>query len=408
MDRRTLLLIVCAFAITRLAGVWLADHPVAYGRDVTGDVATYESKAEAIIDEGWAPYSNVPVEYPPGALPFLLAPEIGFDDISFRVKFIALMLAVDILGLIGLMRLAGRWGSPLGCWLWIALVPLLGPLVYLRLDLAPAVATIWALERASVGGSFGTGAWLGFGTIAKLYPVFFLLPGLSSTRRRALLMAGVVVLTIPVLALGGGLDDLYRTVFGYHATRSVQVESTWATGLLLAMRQGYESVIRLNFGAFHIEGGVASLVKTIGTVVSLAALASVIVLSLRRVGRGAARALAAACFTILVVSMATGLVLSPQFFVWIFALAAVTLADPATPMRLTALLLLPAAALTQWVFPFLYEPILELDALGLFVLSLRNLFLVTVAAIAVTKLYGMPRALVGGREEAASPAPATS
>ena len=405
MDRRTLLLIVAAFVLTRLAGAWLADHPSTYGRDVTGDVASYEKKAEAIVDLGWAPYSNVPVEYPPGSLPLILGPASVLDDLSFRVKFIALMVAVDVIGFIGLVRLARRWDSPIGCWLWIALVPLLGPIVYLRLDLAPAVATIWALERASVRGAFGTGAWLGFGTIAKLYPGFFFLPALWSSRRRLLLLAGAIALTIPVIALGGNLDDVYRTVFGYHATRSIQVESTWATGLLLAMRQGYDSVIRLNFGAFHIEGGVASVLKTVGTAVSILTLAGVVLLSLRRVGREAPRALAAACFAILSASMATGLVLSPQFFVWIFAIAAVTLADPLTPMRLPALLLVPVAALTQWVYPFLYDPILELDALGLFVLAARNVLLVTVAVLAVWRLFGMRTA---EREAATSLTPAAS
>lgn len=401
-----LVLLVCAFALTRLAGAWLADHPQTYREDVTGDVATYELKARAIVEGGWAPYSNVPVEYPPGSLPFIIGPATVLDDISFRVKFIVLMLAADILGFIGLIRLAKRWGSTLGCWLWVALVPLLGPIVYLRLDLVPAMATIWLLERAAASNAIQTGAWLSFGVIAKLYPIFFFLPAVRETRHRRLLVIGAAAMFVPLLALGTNLDDVYRTVFGYHATRSIQVESTWATPFLVAMRRGYDAVIRLNFGAFHIEGGLAPTVKTLASIVSLIAVALMTVLALRRIPRGNARTLAAACFAILVVSISTGLVFSPQFLIWVFALAGVTLADPDSPMKLACALLIPVTALTQWVYPFLYDPVLEVQSLGVAVLSLRNLLMVALAAIAVAQLARLSRVNAFEREEAASTPPA--
>jgi hypothetical protein len=390
MDRRMLVLLVVAFIATRIVGAWLADHPATYGADAVGDVANYERKAQVIVDEGWAPYSNVPVEYPPGSLPFILAPHVVAEDLSYRVNYIALMLLVDVFGFIGICRIAARWGSSLGAWLWVLLVPLLGPIVYLRLDLIPAVATIWALERASVGGAFGTGAWLSFGTIAKLYPALLFVPALWTMRRRGLLLAGAAATVVPLAALGGSIDDVGRTVLGYHAERGIQVESTWASGLLLAMRRGGESVIRFDFGAFHVEGGGAETLKTIASLVAAAALIAVTWMVVRRSSREDTKMLAASSFTIVLTMVATGLVFSPQFLVWLFALAAVALAVTDSPVRWPALMLLPIALLTQWIFPFHYEQLLDLEALPVFVLICRNLMVLSATALALWGIYRRP------------------
>jgi hypothetical protein len=129
-----------------------------------------------VVASGGMPYSEVPIEYPPGVLPFVLVPAWLQHHlrIPFPPSFILLMIAVDGLGLTGLRRLGRRWGSDLGAWLWVVALPLLGPIVLLRLDLVPAVATIWCLERAAAGRWTAAGAFLGFGCLAKLYPLFLL------------------------------------------------------------------------------------------------------------------------------------------------------------------------------------------------------------------------------------------
>src|SRR5215468_3302172 len=57
---------------------------------------------------------------------------------AYLAAFVLAMLAVDGAFTAALWRAAGRRTTP-GFWLWILVVPVLGPLVYARFDLVPAV-----------------------------------------------------------------------------------------------------------------------------------------------------------------------------------------------------------------------------------------------------------------------------
>ncbi len=394
MSRRAWLVLIGAFMVTRLAGGWLATHPDDYAGIVAGDLVGYQQKAVAILDEGGKPYGNVPLEYPPGSLPLILGPEaIPDQEVSYRTGFVALLLLVDVVGFIGLVRLARRWGSTTGPWLWVALVPALGPLVFLRLDLLPAVATIWVLERAAAGGWFSSGAALSFGALTKIYPALFFPVTLWAVppKRRLLFCLGALWVVIPLIGFGDSLDDVARSVLGYHATRSIQVESTWATPLLIAMRNGYESTIALNFGAFHLEGGISPTLKTVANGASVLVVVATTILAIRRIEPGRVTQLAGAMLMILLSTMATGLVFSPQFVVWLFALGAAVLCSRPAHLVAPIVLLVPIAALTQLVYPFLYPRLLELDPLAIFVVAARNVLLATAAGLAVWQTYQSPR-----------------
>ncbi len=395
MSRHGWVFLIAAFAITRLVGGWLATHPDRYDPDVAGDLVTYEQKAVAIVEEGGKPYGDVPLEYPPGALPLILGPQVIPGGATYAIKFVALLMALDAAAFLGLSRLARRWGSARGLWIWVVLVPALGPIVYLRLDLLPAVATIWALERASAAGWLGSGASLSFGTLAKFYPAFFIPVALwvTPSKRRLMFFLGALWVVVPLIGLGGAIDDVFRSVIGYHTERSIQVESTWATGFLLAMRNGYESTITLSFGAFHIEGGISSAVKVLATVASLAGLAGGLALGITRLRQGEVEKLATAMFMILAVTMATGVVFSPQFMTWLIALGAAVWCGVDRHMDPAIWPLIPTAILTQVVFPFRYDDLLALDASTIFILSARNVLLVTTAALAVWAFLQIQREL---------------
>jgi hypothetical protein len=390
MSRRAAFVLLGAFVLTRLVGAWLADHPDTYQGIVAGDLVLYEEKAQAILDEGGKPYGSVPLEYPPGALPLILGPEaIPDDPLSYRTGFILLLLAVDVLAFIGLWRLGRRWGSMAGPWLWVALVPSLGPLVYLRLDLLPAVATIWALERAAAKEWFSSGAALSFGAVAKIYPVLFFPVALwaASPRKRWLFCLGALWIVVPLIGFGDSLDDVTRAVLGYHSHRSIQVESTWATPLLIAMRNGYDSGIFLSFGAFHVEGGITPMLKTTANALSAIVVLFTTLLAVKRVKPGDAQQLAASMFMILLATMAVGLVFSPQFVIWLFALGGAVLSSKRSDLKLPILLLVPIAALTQAVYPFLYGGLLGLEEFPIFVVATRNVLILTTALLTIWRIF---------------------
>lgn len=354
-------LLLVVLVVTRVGAVYLADHPDSYGTPntrIVGDVQIYEGWANEIADEGRAPYSEVAIEYPPGVLPIALAPTVGPDD-SYRILFILLMVVIDLAGLAGLMAIARRRGSMLGPWLWVLGVALIGPILYLRLDLAPAVATIWALERASAGKPLATGAWLGAGFVTKIYPVLILPVVALTAKRKNLVVAGAAVVALVATApFVRSLGPLFTSVFEYHGDRGLQVESIWASSLLLAGHFGYDAVIEYTFGAFHVASGLSPLLKNVATVASLAALGTGLWLAFKLRHREDDDAVSGVSFATLATVLAVGTVFSPQFMVWLLALAAVVACSRTSRLSVPALAVLPLCAITQLIYPFNYDALI--------------------------------------------------
>jgi len=404
MNRRVVLILIAAFVATRIANVWLAFTPPHLG-GAYGDLLKYETWATAIVDDNRGAYGEVAIEYPPGVLPFIAAARLLPLGSAYAHHFIWLMAVLDIAGFAGVMMLARRWGSSLGAWTWIAGGLLLGPIIYLRLDLIPAVTTVWALQRASAARWGQAGGWLGFGALAKVYPGFLILLALPAapTPRRFLAGAGVAaaLLLLPLVAVGSG-DDLVRDVVGYHTARGIQVESTWGFLLLTASRFGYSMSPNFQFGANEIVSALSPLLKTFGSVLSLGALAAGWWIVRRHVARGETPLVAAAMFGTLALLMFFGTVFSPQFAVWLVALGAAALAHPLTRrLRWAVLTVVLIAPLTQIVFyvaigdilaPF-YEGGTEAGApLKLALLGVRNFIVLGAGIATLTALAGRRRA----------------
>lgn len=140
---------VVAFIGSRLLLIFFASQPFALEAS-SGDLQKYETWGTALIENGAGAYSSQELEYPPGVLPFLsLARAITPAEGSFAGSFARLMLLLDVASFVGVVLLWRRWGSSLGPALWIAGVPLVGPVLYLRLDLIPATFVIWSMVAAA-------------------------------------------------------------------------------------------------------------------------------------------------------------------------------------------------------------------------------------------------------------------
>jgi hypothetical protein len=393
MSRRTVVALIAAFVATRLVTGYLADHPEVYGppdSEVTGDPGSYEFWSAQILVYNVNAYSEVGIEYPPGSLPFIVAPGISKPaDDTYRTRFVLLMIAVDLVGFLALLALARRWGSALGPWVWIAAVPLLGPISYNRLDLVPAVATILAVERFSARAWFGGGGWLGFGVVAKVYPVLFLPVAFLGTRKKAVLTGAAVIGALFLVPYVGFLDDVYRNVVGYHTDRGIQIESLWGFVLLLASKFGHAIGINYSFGALHVGSSLEPALKVASQVLSIGFVAAGVWLALRarRAGRELSPAeLAGILFMTMAGTMAVGSVFSPQFMLWLGALAAAVLCEPASWLRVPALAVLPIALMTQFVYPFFYGRLIAVETPALVLLASRNFLVLFVGVEAFLAL----------------------
>lgn len=378
------------FAVTRLVSGYVADHPGVYGGnrpDGTGDVHLYDSDSWYLRHSGEPPYGEVlQLEYPPGALPLMMGPRY-LRWASYRTEFIIQMIAIDAIGLLGLVRLARRSGSWWGVGAWLALVPALGPVSYTRLDLAVAVALVWAVERASAGRWRSAGACFGAGAAIKLVPVLLLpMVFLAAARgeRRRLVTGAALVVGASLLPFVNVLPDVYHRVLGYHLERGVQAESTWGAALLVAHQVAdYPARVVAAFGAYDIRADAAPTLKTI----SNACAAAVLLLSAAvgwRTRRGDVRSLSLALFGVMALMIGVGRVYSPQYLLWLIALAAVALTLAPRAARPAAGVLAVVVVLAHIEFPFWFWEVLFYDsAAALWVLAVRDVLTLVVGVMAL-------------------------
>jgi hypothetical protein len=375
--------VVVVFIATRFFGMWGAIH---FGAPSDVEIA-YRRWAVRVVQQDRPPYSDVDIEYPPASLPFVLAPQLPEPTKSgYRVNFVLLMLVIDIAGFIGVLLISKRWGSMLGPWLWVIGVPLLGPFVYLRLDLVPAAATIWALQRSSSDDWLGTGGLLGFGVAAKLYPLLLLPLAfiVCPARLRSRLLIGFgVILVLCFLPFATILGDVSREVIEYHTSRGIQVESLWGSILFIA-RSGHKSRLILHdFGAHHFVLGSVDLIKKVATLATAAA-AGVGVWLAWRSGKSVPE-LAAISFVTLMLAISVSAVLSPQFFIWVVAMGAVTLCVPNPRVRNQVLMLLPILLITRYIYPTLHPELVMALAFPVGVLWCRNVMLLLTSIFAAAR-----------------------
>jgi len=386
-----------------LAGLAIGGlYPFRDAGAILGDVNLFARYAAALL-AGTPPYTGVPLEYPPGALPAILLPGLsGGGPFAYRVGFVTLCLGLDAAVLAALLVLGGRGGDPRrardGAWCWVAGVPLIGPLAVTRLDPLPALATVLAVQRAATGRHGQAGAWLGFGAAVKFYPGLLLPGAVLAARRTAgrrgavLVAAGGAAAGLAALALAGpGLEAMLRTVVGYHLDRGLQIESLWATPLLVAGRLGADVPTAYTFRAHHVVGGAGAVAEQLATAGALAALAAGTWLTGRAARARPAAGLAEGLFASLLLLLAAGSVLSPQYLVWALALAAAALAAGTRVLRGPAWAVLLLCLLTQAVYPVLYDQVLGRTWPGLALLATRNLLLGGVAAWAAVALWRSTR-----------------
>jgi hypothetical protein len=362
------------FAVTRLLPLVLTLYPSLYGPDVsdpTGDINRYAGWANQIIGQGLVPYREVDVEYPPGSLPFVVVPEMVGQAQFSRPAFVAMMIVVDAVAYGTLLLLArrtgegerqraggwgatgegerqraggwgatgegehqraGGWGATgeghLGVVTWLLLPPVLGVLLYGRLDLLPAVALLVALERAHARRWFTSGVWFGLGAAAKLVPVLFVpLAMAAAAGRRTRLLAGVVAGGLVAwLPFAGHTGELIHDVLGYHSARGIHLESVWGSWLNLERVAGGPVELVFEYGAFHIVGPGAGTMLRWTTALSIAIVVISALIATARWWRRPQRArleLPLAVTATLALLLGTGRVFSPQFIVWLLATAAV-------------------------------------------------------------------------------------
>ncbi len=249
------------------------------------------------------------------------------------------------------------------------------PVAVTRYDAVVTLTLALAVCGAALGGRWLllSYASLGYGAAAKLVPALAVLP-LALSGRRAVrgLLAFAAVLGlcfVPALLFAG---ERFMDSFAYHAQRGVQVESLWASALMLA---GQVSGIAFEFGAFEVRGEGVGLASSLSLPVTavLLTVTALFVYRDHRTGLAAERFPRHAAALILAFMLGSK-VLSPQYMLWLLPLVPLSLGGLAGYGACA--LLLAACVLTSRIFPVHYADLLNLRTPGPELLLARNLILV--------------------------------
>jgi Glycosyltransferase family 87 len=407
-------------AVVVFAGAWALLHVGFYTRSQIIDTPVYQRYGNAMA-RGEVPYRDFSVEYPPGALPMFALPglaEPGNDQnvtLGFRHRFETLMWLCGAAALLAMaVALSSVGAGQIHVWgavAFAALAPLaLGSVVLSRFDLWPAALVVGALAALVAGWlRLGSGL-LGLAIAVKLFPAVLVPLTLAYVwrregRREALACAGVLAAVVavvfaPFVALSPG--GVWHSV-SVQLTRPLQIESL-GSALLIAAHHvwGFGITMETSHGSQNLAGGAPNALAVVQTVVQAAALVAVWVAF--ALGSPTRAALVRASAAALVVFVALGKVLSPQFLIWLIPI--VPLVRGRRGLWASGLLGV-ALVLTQLWFPFRYWDLANhFDATTSWLVLARDVLLLALAAVLVFPLTGRGRDL-SGRVQDGPPVPGT-
>ncbi len=381
-----LVLLTLAVGLGLLTASWGALHLPPFDGYQIIDTPVYQEYGEAMA-AGEIPYRDFELEYPPGALPMFWLPTLGPAE-HYGSIFEALMWVCAAALLAFVVRGAAALGtSPqglLGVAVGVAVFPLaLGTVVLTRYDLWPAALTAAALAAVLARRERLGLAVLGIAVAAKIYPLALLPPLLvyvarRSGRREAAIAFGAfaavlvaIVLPFALVAPDGLVDSIERQL-----DRPLQIESLGSSLLLAGHQLGfYDATVVSSHGSQNLTGPLPDTLATVQTVLQAAALVAVWLLFAR--GPATPTRLVAACAASVVVFVAFGKVLSPQFLIWLVPVAA--LVSGRAGLVAGAFLAAALVATHLW-FPTRYWDVVDLEPAGWLVL-VRNLLLVALVVV---------------------------
>ncbi|HZS25131.1 MAG TPA: hypothetical protein VFA30_09120 [Gaiellaceae bacterium] len=352
------------------------------GRGI-GDMYLYRMYGHRMQDGLW-PYHQFFFDWPPGSVLPVLWPVLPPGSYYDWFHVFDAAYAICALGAVAyvLAALGARGVRLYGGVIAAASFPFaLGAISINSLDYWPALFATAGLGALLVGRDRLAFGLLGFGVVAKVYPVVMLPVALVWVWRRrgraqalwslAAAAAVVVAVSLPFLIVGySGLGFSTYTQF----KRGLQMESLPATLLLVGSRLGihHVHVVVGSPYSLNVAGRVGDAAGLLFTLVLVAALLWVYLAYVA--GRDEPQRLVNACVAAVAAYVAFNRVLSPQYLVWLIPL--VPLVGGAWGLVAVACLFL-ACGLTMTWFPGRFWHLVHVSPVAWFALA-RNIAVVAV------------------------------
>ena len=391
-------------------------------REVRGEVPpAFERELPPADGKFHAPYTEVPIEYPPAAVPLILLPRLFTDSFPTYARLFGALMGLFMTGAVALIFAAlqgeGESEDDLKKRAWIAagLAIAEGSLVIQRLDAVAAFFIALAFFAAVRKRPFLLGIAGGAVFAVKLVPALALPVLIAAdadawrdvkTWLRAALGAAIsIVIGLgPIFLAPGALSAM----LSYHSSRGLQVETTFATLLgVIRWLSGAAVGSSQSFGSANLSDGAALTLAHLCTPLTLLAIALVALVAYRanladakpadaklvdtnladtKLARAdrMARALLAATVLLWIFSK----VLSPQYFTWGLPLV---LAIPFPSGKKAIWAFLAALVVTQIYMRAYYESVAHQEPIGLVSMVLRQILLAVLAWIALGPVVHLVR-----------------
>jgi uncharacterized membrane protein len=392
--------------VTRARGTWTAAAAAAVVLGLSfyaliswleqgqlSDVPVYAQYA-GLMRGGGVPYRDFAFEYPPAALPSMLLP--AYMSWSYATSF-AVLMGVCGLGCIAAAASALRTVGASAERAWAALLAigvsplLLGSLFDTRFDLWPTLLAVGALAALVGDRPAVSGALVGLGFAAKLWPAVLLpIAVVHLWRRRGRAGALIHVAAFVVVAAACFLPFAILAPHGLRAMladqldRPLQVESLGAAILMAANHAGLHPLSTItSHGAQALTGRGTGLAANLSTALEVVAVVGIwLVFARRRDADGETTLLAAGATVAALVAF--NRVLSPQYLIWLVPF--VLLVRGGRGVVAGGLLFL-ALGLTQTWFPWHYWGLVLVYASPQYwYLLARDLALVALAGVLILEL----------------------
>lgn len=344
----------------------------------------------------------------PGITEKWIYPQLAFLPMTFAWLFAwavgytpAWVITVALANLVAFVVLVGKGrsrGRVIAAWFWLAAILLIGPVGLYRIDGITVpfaiLGSIWLLRRPFVASLLlSIAVWM------KVWPAAILAAGLIAARRRLALIWGAVAVSvttvIAVVALGGA-----PYVFGFvgdQTTRGIQMEAP-VGGLYMFLAAFYVpgSEVYYDGGVltFQVTGPGADPLIAAMTPIMLLVMVGIAIVGIVKLRRGATFV---SLFPPLSLALVTAFIAlnkvgSPQYYVWLFAPVVLGLMIDRRRWYGFAGMTLVIAALTQWMYPLLYDGLMAThpNPFPVFVLETRNLLALVLLVWAVVRVARAP------------------
>ncbi len=333
--------------------------------------------------------------YPFAALVPIMLPLLAGAD-NYVGGWLTLVLLVDAAAFAVLIGGRERRRLAAGWW-WLAFLLLLGPIAVGRLDAVSVALAIVGLlwltlhERAAV-------VTLTIATWIKVWPAALIVAAVIALRSRwrIVVTAAVTSLVIVIVPLIFGAGMHVLSFITAQTGRGLQIEAPVSTiWMWQAAFHVPDAVVYYDRDILTFQVTGAGSVTAASLMNPLLAVCSVVValIGIRAVRRGTpvTRILPELTLALVSAFIAFNKVGSPQYVAWLAVPVVLGLVYQGRGFRIPAILVTVTAALTQLIYPYLYDWLLSVHPAMVAVLTVRNLMYFVVLGWAITALWRGPR-----------------